>query len=257
MDLKNLTNFDFTELNRFSKIFVLISGGIDSTYLFEIINQMCDKSKIFAVNCYNPYEHSKTLNQFKKLDNFIEIKPENNINYLEVLKDAFKQLNKAAALRFQGKYYKKFFNCCTIIKHQAFKNHPLFCEPNTVIISGIKAGNGKMRAYWCKDLRERKTFYHKHKNGQLYCYPFRDYKKRELSVKIINELRKKYLNIAHSGCIYCPVLILFRINNEKRYYTSLNFLKQMIKDNSFVPSKLLLKYNPDLNIEKLANFIQK
>ena len=71
-------------------------------------------------------------------------------------------------------------------------------------------------------------FFHKHKSGQLYCYPFRDYKWRELPEICIRRLRKEYPKIAHSGCYKCPILVLFDIKDEKeRYKASLEYASQL------------------------------
>lgn len=229
--LKNVTNFNFAELNRFDKIFVLVSGGIDSTYLFEIIKQECNIEKVYAVNCYNPYESNQTLKEIKKYERYIEVKPESDISYYDILKDSFRQIPKAIEAKKTKKYTKGIFPCCKHIKHNAFKKHPLFKEPNTVVISGIKPNDGKQRALWLYFLRTTKkttpnayditepTFYYKHKEGQLYCYPFRDYnldkkieplKGTDFPSEVMEWLYAKYPNLNHSGCYLCPVLVVFK-----------------------------------------------
>ena len=39
MKMENITTFNFKELNKFEKIYVLVSGGFDSIYLYEIIKK--------------------------------------------------------------------------------------------------------------------------------------------------------------------------------------------------------------------------
>ena len=85
-------------LEQFDKIFVLVSGGIDSTYLYEKLKRFY-KEKIYPVNCFNPYEQSETLNQIKKDSNFIEIKPDVQYNYGQILKESFLKLPKAYELK--------------------------------------------------------------------------------------------------------------------------------------------------------------
>jgi 3'-phosphoadenosine 5'-phosphosulfate sulfotransferase (PAPS reductase)/FAD synthetase len=210
------------KLKQFKKIFVLVSGGIDSTYLYDKIKEIFPK-KTYPVNCFNPYEQSETLDKIAKDPNYIQITPGKDINYKKLLKKAFLNLPKAYELKRRGRYAKKVFGCCYYIKHKAFLKDPLFQEDKTVVISGIKAGDGTQRALWLSDLREGKrdlgtgeknnyyylkegkakpTFFHKHKSGQLYCYPFRDYTKRELPNKIIKRLREKYPNLDIRGVIY-------------------------------------------------------
>ena len=130
--MKNITNFNFAELNKFDKIFVLVSGGIDSTYLLEIIKQYCDKNKIFPVNCFNPFEESTTLNIIKLEKNFISINHNEEFNYGKILNNAFMKLPESRKMKV---YSKKVFECCYYIKHKAFMNNPLFSEKNTVVIS--------------------------------------------------------------------------------------------------------------------------
>jgi len=232
--LDNITTFNFNDLEKFDKIFVLVSGGIDSTYLYEMINSLFP-NKTYAVNCWNPYEQSKTLSIFQKLSNYIEVRPQSKLNYKKVLIESFNNIPKAIELRKAGKYHKKVFPCCRFIKHNAFKKDPLFQEKNTVVISGIKAGDGQQRGFWLNDLRKgtktvKKGFYHLHKEGQYYCYPFRDYRERELPNYILKLLRKKYPGLDHSGCSLCPVLVVFhdKIKDESRTIGSIKFYHKII-----------------------------
>ena len=224
-------------LKDFAKIFCLVSGGMDSTYLYDKLKKSYG-SKVYPVNCYSPYETSETLNQIAKDPNVIQIKPAEGLNYGEILKEAFLKLPEARKLKKEGKYSKKIFRCCYYIKHKAFLKDPLFQEENTVVISGIKRGDGTQRRIWltqlgqgrepCNQSEGKPTFFHKHKSGQLYCYPFRDYKWRELPDICIRRLRKKYLNLDHSGCQLCPVLVLFNIKSEKeRYKKSLEYASKL------------------------------
>ena len=134
--------------------------------------------------------------------------------------------------------YKKIFPCCYYIKHKAFMNDKQFQEENTVVISGIKRGDGTQRRIWLTQLSQgrepcnqsdgKPTFFHKHKKGQLYCYPFRDYKWRELPDICISRLRKKYPKLNHSGCSICPVLVLFNLKKEsKRYKQSIEYAAKL------------------------------
>ncbi len=238
----NITNFKLWKLSRFKKIFVLVSGGIDSTYLWHIISEKYpDKS--FAVNCWNPYEQSPTLRELKGDTRFIEIKPIKELDYKNILDKSFQKIPTALLNRVKGKYSKKVFPCCKYIKHDAFKKHEMFKEENTVVVSGIKYADGRQRQLFLKSLvngasygkgvviKDAPTYFHRHKEGQLYCYPYRDYKSRELPVLIVHDLRKIYPNLKHSGCTICPVLVVFkdkfiepiRTENSIRYYE--NYLK--------------------------------
>jgi len=256
MEKINFKNFD--------KIYVLISGGIDSTYLYELFKKE-HGNKVYPVNCYNPYETSKTLTLISKDPNFIEIKPDKKYNYGKILKESFLKLPEARSLLViqrqyrkminklykEGKieesiykkeigkqyYHKKIFPCCYHIKHKSFLENKLFKVPNTVVISGIKRGDGTQRRIWLTQLSKGQeprnqskgnpTFFHKHLGGQLYCYPFRDYTVRELPNICIKNLRKKYPYLDHSGCEMCPVLVLFDLKKERRYKKSFEYAQKL------------------------------
>jgi len=227
--------FEFKSFQEFDKIFVLVSGGIDSTYLYELFKQQF-KNKVYPVNCYNPFEQSKSLTQISKDSNYIQIKPDKKYNYQQILKEAFLKLPQAKLLKEQNKYHKKIFSCCYYIKHKAFLKDKLFQTPNTVVISGIKRGDGTQRRIFLtlmskgtfKSLNPQKpTFFLRHKTNQLYCYPFRDYTKRELPKICINKLKRKYPSLNHSGCSICPVLVLFNLIKEPRYKPSLEYTKKL------------------------------
>lgn len=224
-------------LSKFKKIYVLVSGGFDSTYLYEKLKKAYG-DKIYPVNCFSPYETSDALDKIAEDPNFIQIKPDEDYNYGEILKEAFLKLPDARELKEEGKYHKKIFPCCYFIKHKAFLNDPLFKETNTVVISGIKQGDGTQRRIFLLQLSRgeeprnqsggKPTFYHRHLGGQLYCYPFRDYKWKELPDICKRNLRRKYPNISHSGCKICPVLVLFNIKKEgERYKRSVEYAKKL------------------------------
>lgn len=228
--------FKASYLKSFKKIYVLVSGGFDSTLLYEFCNSYYP-NETFAVNCFNPYEQSKTLDYFRSLDNFIQIKPSKKYDYKQILKDSFKQLPQAFEKYKLHEYYKKLFGCCYYIKHKAFLNNKMFKEEGTVVISGIKWGDGKQRRIFLsqmakgtfKSLKEKKpTYFLKHKTGQLYCYPYRDFRKFTLPSNVIKALRIKYPFIDHSGCALCPVLIINNIVSEgDRYTNSVKFAKKL------------------------------
>ena len=177
-------HFDIGLLKDFQKIYVLVSGGVDSTLVAEWIRHWYPETTYF-VNCYNPYETSPTLDDFQS-QGLLVIKPGEQYDYGQILKNAFLKLNEAAELRKNNTYHKHIFQCCQYIKHKAFMEDDLFKEPNTTIISGIKAGDGMQRRLflhmlcYCKATTKNveppktPTFFYQHKGGQNYCYPFRD-----------------------------------------------------------------------------------
>jgi len=215
---------------------VLVSGGIDSTYLYEKIRKLYP-SKCTPVNCYNPYEQNDVLTEISQDPKFIQIRPAKQYNYREILQEAFMKLPEARQLKKEGKYHKKIFPCCYHIKHKAFMDDPLFKQPESVVVSGIKRGDGSQRRIWLlqmsrgtnpRNIDGKPTYFHRHLGGQLYCYPFRDHVKRELSDSKMNWLRNKYPTIKHTGCFLCPVLVLFDLKNEGiRYVESVKYAQKL------------------------------
>jgi hypothetical protein len=252
-------NFDIGLLAEFENIYVLVSGGIDSTVLAVYIKHHYPE-KTWFVNCYNPLERNKTLTELSKADLYLVTRPE-SIDLSAILRESFLQLNKAAQDRFDGGYSKSTFLCCRKIKERAFKEDPLFSAPGSVVISGIKAGDNNRRRFFCKNIREGKNtghysnpveagFFYRHKEGILYCYPYRDYLHKELPREVLREVRKRFPEMAHTGCKICPIRLLFsdRGNNEPdQLNRSLKYARKLIREGALIPSKILLKYIPPLD----------
>jgi hypothetical protein len=219
---------------------VLVSGGIDSTYLFEIIDGMFH-DKCYPINNWNPYEVNKTVKQIGMHPRFMETRP---TMIKGVMRESFLKIPHARKLRKKGKYHKHVFPCCAKFKQDNFKKDREFSGDGTVIVSGVKAADSRRRFFWMKDLREGNSFnrpagkkkrakdkkvnllqylrepnfYHLHAWGGLYCYPFRDYDEREFPDEILAELREKYPDLKHSGCSICPILVMFDLKFEKERY---------------------------------------
>jgi len=108
--------------------------------------------------------------------------------------------------------------------------NPLFIQNNSCVISGIKYGDGQQRRLWLIKLKKENTYSHKHKKGQLYYYPFRDYRFREFPMCVINKLKEKYPNLSHSGCNICPILLMFPVISQSepiRFKNSLKYAKNL------------------------------
>jgi len=233
--MDNITTFNFKELFGFSKIYVLVSGGFDSTYLYEIIYDLYPH-KTYPVNCYNPYEYNKTVKKITKNDDkMIFIQPG---EYKDVIKNSFLKLPDAHKLRINREYHKKIFPCCRILKHKSFKKDNRFREKGSVVISGIRKREGSQRSIFLTQMEKgtfkslinnKPSFYLRHKDSEiLYCYPFRDYDYKELPLEIKNDLWDKYPYLQHSGCSLCPILVLFGLKYEnERYDRSVQYAKNL------------------------------
>ncbi len=231
--------FDIELLESYKKVYVLVSGGFDSTLLAEWISYHYP-DKTYFVNCFNPYESSDVLDYYSKKDNFISIRPKkgDSLNYGSILREAFMKLPEARKLRAEKKYHKKIFPCCYHIKHKHFYSSKIFKVEGSVIISGIKRGDGSQRRIWLLQMSRgtnprnqsngESTFFHRHTRGELYCYPFRDHTTRELDEEIKELLWDKFPTLEHSGCKICPVLVLFNLKREgERYECSMDYAKKL------------------------------
>lgn len=192
-DFFNEINFGDAELEKLSKmeqIFCLVSGGVDST-LLAIFLYTLFKEKVIFVNNFNPYENSPTLNYFKSLPNCEVTKSKEKQDYLKVLRNSFLKLPEAKLLRKKKIYGKWIFECCYHIKHKFFNSLEKFKRPNTCVVSGIKAGDGRNRRIFLSQMRAGKrtgipSFFLLHKNTNiLYVYPYRDFTKKDFNKTIM------------------------------------------------------------------------
>jgi hypothetical protein len=222
------------QLGTFKKIFVLVSGGIDSTYLWDIISTRHPSA--IGVNCWNPYESSKTLRTLLKDPRMIVVKPATKLDYKNILHDSFLRIPHVLNDIKHHAYDKTDFPCCRYIKHDAFKADPMFKGPGTVVVSGIKAGDGQARAFFLGNIRSGRnpadpddgtvnepSYFYMHKEGQLYMYPFRDYYYRDLPRPVVRSLQKKYPGLDHSGCSICPVLVVWKRRHASAYGASIRY----------------------------------
>lgn len=228
-------------LSQYDKIYVFVSGGIDSTYLYIKLKKFYN-DKVIPVNCFNPFESNKTLNRIKQLDPlFISLKSKQlKLPYKQYIINAFIRIPFAInRLIIKGQYDKKTnFKCCYYIKHKALMEAKKLTNDNVVFISGIKAGDGKQRALFLSQLRKgsyksldkkEPTFFLKHKKtNMIYAYPFRDFTQKEFPSIVLRHLRKIFPEINHSGCYFCPVLVMFGLNDDaKRYNASIILAKKL------------------------------
>lgn len=221
--------FDINLLRPFRTVFCLVSGGMDSTLLAEAcMESFPDRTQL--VNCYNPYESNRALGRLRRRFpvNFQEVRQGEVVDFKAILTTAFRKLPQAWEDRLRGKYHKKVFACCRIIKHKRFLRLPRFKEPGTCVVSGIRPGEGQQRWFWLRKLRKQGRWFHLHQTGQLYVYPFRDYGPRDLPADVVGALRQVYPDLKHSGCRLCPVLVLFNLQEEgARYEKSVEFAREL------------------------------
>jgi len=236
------------EIQRFKKKIVLISGGVDSTaialeffyrkekcyYLHNNTGLVMKSSKDTMDKLYQKTK-SNVIDFIKVdaqdyLDYFSERKKlQEKITVKNVIQEAFERADTVLeVMNTKGYYDRNIFSCCSRLKKNPMlwylkQNKELFPIDETVIISGIasygtESSNRKMRL---SQIRNKDTFlrYHTSKD-RWYAYPLRDFRKKEVTVKRLTD--NGFNDVKESGCVICPVSILFQKynTNPKQYLSS-------------------------------------
>jgi len=136
------------------------------------------------------------------------------LRYWETNASGFEE--RLASLRFA--HDRKLFLCCNRLKKYPFtwfwkKHKDQFPLEKTVFISSIAPYESKQRRLRLIELRKKNTYIRYHKsNGFYYAYPLRDLKDRTEIIKILN--KHNFNEVRGSGCVLCPVLLLFNMAKE-------------------------------------------
>lgn len=250
------TRKEFRRLNKFKRIYILASGGRDSTYailkLMEFQYWITKPVTILFTDTGN--ETTSALITLEKLYQAVtahnlELPPSKKWSHLCLatkailpkkpvfyIKKAFMKIPKAKQILLEtpDRYSKKIFPCCYYLKHRVFdlwiRENGFQSDPyKGVFASCIRPGESLYRRRWLKTLRDKKLhFWFIRRSKVWYYYPLRD-----IMVRDVNELflqSKKFLDTKHSGCQICPILVLFNIKSEgKRYSRSLRVYENMVR----------------------------
>jgi len=201
--------------------YLLVSGGMDSTYMSLLFYERGCKDFLFLHNNTGLRLKSaeKILRAIQEITNFVFIETKFEGNMTSILEESFRALPKAIELIRTNRYYKQVFKCCYWLKerhaYQFTKTHP------GIYFSGIKKGDSFRRNLFLKRLREANRFFSfKKKARAWYCYPLRDGAKQSV---MLDKFQDYGLNVKHSGCRICPILLLSPSNLKKepeRYVNS-------------------------------------
>jgi 3'-phosphoadenosine 5'-phosphosulfate sulfotransferase (PAPS reductase)/FAD synthetase len=215
-------------LNRFNRIYVLVSGGKDSTYtVIKLLkNSFLIKSPIILL-------HNNTTLQKNSAKTILrifqgQIEDQYSIFYEEILvtdyidkdttkivsESAINEMPKAIKLLEAGKYRKNVFSCCYWLKEKPFEKWlQLEDHSKDLFVLSIKPGDSSQRGLFLARIRKQKTFFWFNRRRRvMYWYPLRDTKQKTVDQVLLQD--KLFWQTRKSGCIGgCPVIKLF---NKKK-----------------------------------------
>jgi 3'-phosphoadenosine 5'-phosphosulfate sulfotransferase (PAPS reductase)/FAD synthetase len=134
---------------------------------------------------------------------------------IQVLKESFHKLPQAIEhMKETGVFRRNMFQCCNILKHGPMIKWSKQQSKDACFVLGIKGSDGAIhRRYRMSELRERNTFYRRHKsNGLLYYYPLRDWTQQQVEDKL---REYGFSNIKSTGCSICPIFCMFESWRKK------------------------------------------
>ena len=255
----DFTREEFRRLNKFNRIYVLVSGGRDSTYVTlklyslrfwikkpvyllwgdtgnsmaqnrQIMKELSLKTGWELIVIENTLNGSVSNNDRKRTK-----RKKKNKSSMKLVIDSMKQLPKAKRLLEEGKYSKKVFPCCYQLKEKPFMNWlKREDHSNDVFIVGIKLGDGWQRRRFLLDMIEQQEKFRFNRMKKVwYYYPLRD-----TITKNVNELltkEKEFWNTPHSGCRVCPIIALFDLKREgERYERTIKVLRRLENKDSLI-----------------------
>ena len=222
MDIKLDKQF-IEEIKQFETIYCLISGGYHSTASALLLKDNGFENVILIHNkTYLESRSSKeTMKKLQKLTKYSYIETEPDLKgetVWEIMKRSFQKIPEVIEDIQNKRYDRKKFECCTKLKKNS--GDKFFAgEENFVVVDSSCPYESNRRSYYAMDLRNRNSYLRFLKKRKFWkAYPFRD----AFSEKDFLPYLKSngFPKIKHSGCVICPILIVFKIYNE-RYYNSL------------------------------------
>lgn len=192
--------------------FFLVSGGKDSTAMvLKAYEEGLTGHLIYGdtrLNLAGSLDVVKRLSEYTNFPYHV-VRYEGAKKPITVLKESFRRIPKAIQhLKDTGNFRRNMFECCNILKHGPMIKWSKEQNETACFVLGLKGSDQSIhRIYRMKQLRDRDTFYRRHKkNNLLYYYPLRDWTQQQ--VKDI--LRKHgFLNVRSTGCSICPIFCVF------------------------------------------------
>ncbi len=227
MSLKLLTQF-IEEIKHFEKIYCLVSGGYHSTASALLLKDNGFENVILVHNkTYLESRSSKeTMKKLQKLTKYPYIETEPDLKgetVWEIMKRSFQKVSEVMEDRRNKKYDRKKFECCTKLKKDS--SDKFFAEEeNFVVIDSSCPYESNRRSFYARDLRNRNIYLRFLKKRKFWkAYPFRDVYAEKYFLPYLKS--KGFHKVKHSGCVICPILIVWEIYNEN-YYNSLKAMER-------------------------------
>ncbi|MCK5605226.1 hypothetical protein KAR91_25265 [Candidatus Pacearchaeota archaeon] len=225
----------------FTRVYSWVSGGKDSTALslalFEQQEQINAEIILIHINTGLRMKSAEdTITKLRKKTKFGYIELKADIpRKTDLLKESFAQLDKAREAKEQGNYNRRIFPCCDHLKHRPgkefIKTIPKRERERYVFLSGITPQESRRRGWFLNGLKVKNTYHiWNTKMHSFYSYPFRDL----YSTSVIDWFLSKhgFNETQHSGCVMCPILLLFNLEHESpiRWIRSKRFVLQHSPD---------------------------
>ncbi|MEE9409355.1 MAG: hypothetical protein V3V41_00320, partial [Candidatus Heimdallarchaeota archaeon] len=188
---------DIRKLNKFKRVYVLASGGKDSTFtalnLWQLRNWIkTDVILFFEDTGNNTKEARATIKQlgeetfqlqFLTSKDYISKKP------LKLVIESFSRIPQAKQLLLEGKYSKKVFPCCYALKEGPFLQWLKKDDHNEdCFILSIGISDAWWRRKWLLNLRRQQKRFHFNSQKQVwYYYPLRDIRKSVIKTFLSKE----------------------------------------------------------------------
>ena len=242
------------EIKEFETNYCLVSGGHHSTASALLLKDHGFENVILLHNKTFLEMKSSTqtmqLLQEKTKDPYIETEPDlNGETVWDIMKRSLQKIPEVLEDIKNKKYNRRKFECCDKLKKESgdiflktIRTEKMLIRDNHisfdfVVIDSSCPYESNRRSFYATDLRNRNTYLRFLKKRKFWkAYPFRDVFSEK---DFLPYLRSKEFNkIKHSGCVICPILICFKIYNE-RYY---NTLKAMARAGMPCFQKTIMDY---------------
>ena len=194
------------EISVFNEYLIPVSGGVDSTYIYQIFKERGLKFSLFWNNTGRSLPSAREVLSVI----FSEGYPF-DITYPYHDQKMITEKTRAAVEKIlkTGKYHKP--PCCYYLKEAPYikwmKKHT---GENTVVVSGLAPYEGSQRGMRLGQLRNWNTFLRfKKVENRWFAYPLRDCTKRNTKQKMRDFLYERGLDVKQSSCFTCPVVAIY------------------------------------------------